>query len=73
MKKKPGPKGPRSGSAATLYKRLLKEGKSDAEVWYAVRKAFPGTRNFTKLYRWKVFGSTLSEEHKLGGLLAEED
>lgn len=51
--KKPGPKGPRPTSAASLYRKLIRDGKTDAQIWRAVKRKFPGTKNHTQYYRWK--------------------
>lgn len=50
---KPGPKGPRATSAASLYRKLIAAGKTDAQIWRAVKKKFPESKNLTKWYRWK--------------------
>lgn len=54
MKKKSGPQGPRKDSAASLYRKLITEGKTDAQVWRVVEKKFPGSKNLTKWYRWSM-------------------
>lgn len=56
MKKKRekcGPKGPRAASAASLYRKLISEGKTDAQIWRAVRRRFPKSKNLTTWYKWK--------------------
>ena len=51
---KRGPKGPRADSAATLYRKLIAEGKTDDQIWRAVRRKFPRLRtNQVKWYRWE--------------------
>lgn len=39
--KKSGPKGPRSDSAATLFRTLIAAGKADAQIRKAVKRKFP--------------------------------
>jgi hypothetical protein len=54
MKKKPGPRGPRKNSAASLYRKLIAAGKTNTQIWSAVQRRFPKSKNLTVWYRWKV-------------------
>lgn len=52
---KRGPKGPRPGSASTLYRTLIAEGKTDEQVWKTVKRKFPHLKtNRTKWFRWRL-------------------
>ncbi len=59
-KKKPGPKGPRPDSIASLFRKLISEGKTDMQIRRAVKRKFPKAQLVTKAgksvigwHRWK--------------------
>jgi len=53
-KKKPGPTGPRPNSAATLFRKHIVAGKTDAQAFALVRKKFPKAKNLAWWYRWQL-------------------
>ena len=67
-KQKPGPKGPRKDSQASLIRKLILEGKSDAQIKRSVLRKFPKAKLITssgksmiKWYRWQLRSKGLTK------------
>ena len=53
--KKRGPKGPRKGTAAEVYRALVLEDLTDAELFAQVRALFPREKNNrAQWFRWEA-------------------